>query len=432
MGTVAVSGGKNVKAVVETRHESCQAAEAFANSGLSLAFQRPENIRSHAKINLASFLIMLPDIENLLQLQEADREIRRLNDEVAALPKRVAAIEQKLAGTKTVLERAKASIKTDEAARRKYETAIQDLQQKVSKYRDQSLDVKTNDQYKALLHEIQFAEQDIRANEDKILELMINAEAREKEVKAAEAELKAEMTEIEQEKADARQRTAEDEKQLAEWNAKREKLRVEVSPDLLRHYERVMKFRGTGLSEVRDHKCMACQMMLRPQTYNEVRSGQQIVTCDSCQRILYFNPANEASIERTNMTRKRRSRPKADADQAWYHRLHYGEHEEVFLAFVNHEGTSSRRIYDLHTGRKIGETELRDADYRATFAADLESATRLNGNWSETELEEWGAELPMMVLDALHSDLAAARVESDARTHAKSSETVVSEHPAAS
>ena len=406
-----------------------QPAENFADSGLNRAPQRPENIPSHAKINLVSLLIRLSDIENLLQLQEADREIRRLNDEVAALPKRVAAIEQKLAGTKTVLERAKAFIKTDEAARRKYETAIQDLQQKVSKYRDQSLDVKTNDQYKALLHEIQFAE---RANEDRILELMINAEAREKEVKAAEAELKAEMAEIEQEKAVARQRTAEDEKQLGEWNAKREKLRVEVSPDLLRHYERVMKFRGTGLSEVRDHKCMACQMMLRPQTYNEVRSGQQIVTCDSCQRILYFNPANEASIERTNMTRKRRSRPKADADQAWYHRLHYGEHEEVFLAFVNHEGTSSRRIYDLHTGRKIGETELRDADYRATFAADLESATRLNGNWSETELEEWGAELPMMVLDALHSDLAAARVESDARTHAKSSETVVSEHPAAS
>src|SRR5439155_26334703 len=305
--------------------------------------------------------------------------LRRLNDEVAALPKRVAAIEQKLAGTKTVLERAKASIKTDEAARRKYETAIQDLQQKVSKYRDQSLDVKTNDQYKALLHEIQFAEQDIRANEDKILELMINAEAREKEVKAAEAELKAEMTEIEQEKADARQRTAEDEKQLAEWNAKREKLRVEVSPDLLRHYERVMKFRGTGLSEVRDHKCMACQVMLRPQTYNEVRAGEKIVMCESCQRVLYFNPANEAGIERTNMTRKRRVRPKADADQAWYHRSAYGQHEEVFLGFVNSQGTSSRRVYDLHTGRKIGDTESRDGNYHTVFATDLEHATSLKG-----------------------------------------------------
>ena len=56
---------------------------------------------------------MLSDIENLLQLQEADRETRRLNDEVAALPKRVAAIEAKLAGTKASLEKAKAAIKAD-------------------------------------------------------------------------------------------------------------------------------------------------------------------------------------------------------------------------------------------------------------------------------------------------------------------------------
>src|SRR5215470_10872241 len=127
---------------------------------------------------------MLPDIENLLQLQEADREILRLNEEVAALPRRVSAIEEKLAGTRAQLEKAKASVKADEAARRKYETAISDLQQKISKYRDQSLEVKTNDQYKALLHEIEFAEKEIQGNEDKILELMVNSESREKEVKA--------------------------------------------------------------------------------------------------------------------------------------------------------------------------------------------------------------------------------------------------------
>jgi len=97
---------------------------------------------------------MLPDIENLLKLQDADKEIRRLQDEIAELPKRVRAIEQKLAGTKTQLEKAQGAIKADEAARRKYETAITDLRSKISKYRDQSLDVKTNEQYKALLHEI--------------------------------------------------------------------------------------------------------------------------------------------------------------------------------------------------------------------------------------------------------------------------------------
>src|SRR5260370_963466 len=95
---------------------------------------------------------------------------------------------------------------------------------------------------------------------------MVNVEVREKEVKAAEAELKAETAEIEKEKEDARKVTAEDQKKLAEWNAKRDGLRQGISEDILRHYERVAKFRGTGLAEVRDHKCMGCQVTLRPQT----------------------------------------------------------------------------------------------------------------------------------------------------------------------
>ena len=105
-------------------------------------------------------LKMLPDVQNLIALQQADREILRLREEIAALPKRVAAIEERLAGTKAILEKAKTAVKADEAARRKFESAISDQQQKISKYRDQSLAVKTNEQYKALLHEIQFAEQE--------------------------------------------------------------------------------------------------------------------------------------------------------------------------------------------------------------------------------------------------------------------------------
>ena len=123
---------------------------------------------------------MLPDIERLLELQVADQEIRKLQEEIAELPKRIAVIEQKLAGTKAQLEKARTAAKADEANKKKYESAIQDLQGKISKYRDQSLDVKTNDQYKALLHEIQFSEQEIRINEDRILEVMVNVDGREK------------------------------------------------------------------------------------------------------------------------------------------------------------------------------------------------------------------------------------------------------------
>src|SRR5581483_7222830 len=305
---------------------------------------------------------MLPDIENLLKLQVVDKEIRRLQEEIAELPKRVSAIEQKLAGTKSQLENAQAAVKADEAGRRKYETNIKDLREKISKYRDQSLAVKTNDQYKALMTEIQFAEKEITANEDKILELMVNADARDKEVKAAQAELKAEAAEIEKEKEQARQRTAEDEKLLAEWRGKRDQLRSGVAENLLRHYERVSKFRGSGIAEVRDHKCMGCQVMLRPQTYNEVRSGKETVVCDSCQRVLYFNPAEELADQKPTLHRPKRHHPKIDAPQAWYYRPEFAGDGEVFLCLTNVRGQASRRVYDVHTGRLMGDILFREGD----------------------------------------------------------------------
>jgi predicted nucleic acid-binding Zn-ribbon protein len=358
---------------------------------------------------------MLPDIENLLKLQEVDKEIRRLQDEIAQFPKRIAAIEQQLAGTKSQLEKAQAAVKTDEAARRKHETAIADLRTKISKYRDQSLEVKTNDQYKALLHEIQFAEKEISATEDKILELMVNADTRAAEVKAAQAELKAETAEIEKEKEEARQRTAEDEKLLAEWRAKRDQLRAGIDEDLLRRYDRVSKFRGSGLAEVRDHKCMGCQVMLRPQIYNDVRAGNATVFCDSCQRILYANPAEEIVEQKPVVHRPRRHHPKIDAPQAWYYRSEFGDAGEVYVCLTNAAGQASRRVYEIHTGRLVGDILIREGDYRQAFPEDITGAIRLNGDWSEEELETWGTEAPMVILDSLQADLELARDEMSAR-----------------
>ena len=376
---------------------------------------------------------MLPDIEKLLQLQGADKEIRKLQDEIAALPKRVAVIESKLAGTKAQLEKARAAAKADETNRKKFESAIQDLQGKISKYRDQSLAVKTNDQYKALLHEIQFAEQEIRGNEDRILNVMVNVDAREREVKAAEAELKAETAEIEKEKEEARKITAADQAKLSEWNAKRDGLRSGISDDLLRHYERVMKFRGSGLAEVRDHKCMGCQVMLRPQTYNEVRNGEQLIVCESCQRVLYFDPANELKSEPvgSQVHARKRARPKSDAPQAWFYRPDYGEEGEVLIVFTNSGGNSTRRVYEMHSGRQIGDVLSREGNYRLAFPEDMTDSTiRLNGHWDEHEMDEWGAELPTHVLDALHADLRVAQKEhrSGHKEHAPSTP----EHSAAS
>src|SRR6516162_6840657 len=162
--------------------------------------------------------VMTSDLQNLIDLQALDSRIAALRLEIAALPKHVALIEAKLAGSKARVDWAHAAAKADETAKRKHESDIQDQQQKISKYRDQSLNVKTNDEYRALMHEIKFAEDKIAASEDKILELMLAADDRKASLKVAEAELKADTAENDKEKEEARQRTAADEKELAERN----------------------------------------------------------------------------------------------------------------------------------------------------------------------------------------------------------------------
>ena len=174
------------------------------------------------------------------------------------------------------------------------------------------------------------------------------------------------------------------------------------------------KFRGTGLAEVRDQKCMGCQVMLRPQTYNEVRNGEKVMVCESCSRVYYFNPANEVKPEQevVTVTGRKRARPKADAPQAWFYRPDYGEEGEVLLAFTNSGGNSTRRIYEMHTGRQFGDVLMREGSYRQAFPEDLtETALRLNGHWDEKEIDEWGSEIPSNVLDLLQKDMLAIRRE---------------------
>lgn len=234
---------------------------------------------------------MNSDLEKLIDLQQVDARIATLRAEVAALPKHVHEIEAKLAGSKTKVEAAQAAMKADETSKRKHEGDIQDQQQKISKYRDQSLNVKTNQEYKALMDEIKFAEEKIAGSEDKILEIMVAADARKEALKKAEGELKADTAENDKEKEVARQRTAEDEKELAELGEQRKQLRSGVSEEALSHYDRVLKRRGSALSAVHeDQMCSACRVMQRPQVFQEVMSNEQFITCDYCSRILYYVP----------------------------------------------------------------------------------------------------------------------------------------------
>lgn len=254
---------------------------------------------------------MNSDLEKLIELEKADREVARLTEEVAALPRRVAAIEGKLADDKAAVEHAKAAIKSNEAGRRKLEGEIQAAQQKIIKYREQSSSVKTNDEYRALMHEVEFAEKEISGCEDKILQLMIDLEAEEKNLKTAEAQMKAETVEVEKEKTEVHTRTAEDEKLLAELAEKRNQFRSGVGDSALAHYDRVMRQRKSAIAEARGQKCLACFVMLRPQIWEDIRTNQQIITCSSCGRILYYDPANEPTPPEPPPKKKSKAQPVA-------------------------------------------------------------------------------------------------------------------------
>lgn len=236
---------------------------------------------------------MHPDLERLKELERVDAEIARLKEEISALPKRVAAIEEQLSGIRAHIVQVQAAQKNNDSQRRKLEADIQAQQGKISKYREQSLDVKTNEQYKALMTEIQYAEKAVRDSEDKILEIMMDNEARDQELKTAQAEEKKQAAAVEVEKNDARARTAEDEKLLADAAARRAELRRGISGETVALYDRVARQRKNVIVEAREQKCSACFVMLRPQKYQEIRTNEQLLTCDSCGRILFYDPAHE-------------------------------------------------------------------------------------------------------------------------------------------
>src|SRR6266436_2933837 len=126
---------------------------------------------------------MLPDIERVVRLQDLDSRAAELNREISSLPKHIAEIEKKLESHQRKLDADRAALVANQKERKTLEGEIQSQDQKISKLKEQTLGAKTNDQYRAFQHEIEFCEKEIRQAEDRILELMSESEPLETNVK---------------------------------------------------------------------------------------------------------------------------------------------------------------------------------------------------------------------------------------------------------
>jgi predicted nucleic acid-binding Zn-ribbon protein len=233
---------------------------------------------------------MTADIEQVTRIQSLDDKIAELQEEVAALPKHIAQIEKALETHLRRLDADRAALTANQKERRRIEDDIKVQEQKVSKLKDQMLQVKTNEQYRAFQNEIEFANREIRKYEDRILDLMGQSESLEANVKKAEAALKEEQKQVDAEKAQARERTASDQQKLKQLQTERRDLVSHMKPQIYSTYERLRKKRHSAIAEVIDGRCAACQIALRPQFFQDLRKGEALMFCESCGRMLYYNP----------------------------------------------------------------------------------------------------------------------------------------------
>jgi uncharacterized protein len=235
---------------------------------------------------------MLADLDALIHIQELDLAAERLRRRIADLPAAQTAIDERLAGLSAIVAGVKEAMAASQAARREIEKDLAVVQGRLSKFKDQLMEVKTNKEYHAMQTEITTAEQSVRKQEDLLLDRMEEAEKQSAELKAAEAALKNGQSEAARERQQLDAERATDEEELARLTAERARIAQGVAAAALKLFESVSKHRrGIALSEARDGHCTQCHVRLRPQVYNDVRRNDSLIQCESCSRILYYVPA---------------------------------------------------------------------------------------------------------------------------------------------
>lgn len=234
---------------------------------------------------------MNQDLEKLITLQRLESTAHAAARRIAEEPGAQKAFDARIETARAAVEAAKQLLTDSQTARRAIEKEVAVHQGRLSKFREQGMAVKTNQEFHAIQHEIAFAEKEIKALEDQILEKMIEGDERTAVVKRAEGTLAAETKTVEAERKVLASDVAGLRASIEQVSKERDDLAKTIDAGVLRTFQVVAaKRNGVGLAEAKDGVCTICHVRLRPQVFNTIRRNDEILQCDHCNRILYFVP----------------------------------------------------------------------------------------------------------------------------------------------